>query len=223
MARRRSGRGHPRRWQGYVGQALTEFALVFPIFVLVVFSIILLGLAIFYQTEVTNAARQAARYAAIHSSTAQCPTNSWLPPQAPPLSYYVCDPPTSWPGMKTAARSAVWGLNASNLSVMACWSGYRDPGDPSSYDYPAIDPDTGNPNTFEQCTMAGTNPIDDESALTCPASNTTIADDKASDKPGGYVTVYTCYQWAPPMAGFVFIPSVVTIRAVVTEVIQQQQ
>jgi hypothetical protein len=197
---------------------MVEFALVLPIFALALLSVITLGLGIFYQAELTNAARQAARYAAIHSSTAQCPTTSWRTPQAPPLSYYACDPPTSWPGMKAAARSAVWGLDPNAVSVAACWSGYVDPGIPGSYDYPAAPP-----NVYAQCTMAGQNPITDQGALACPAPATVAGDDTASNRPGSDVTVYVCYQWTPPMAGFVLIPSTVTLRAVVTELVQRQQ
>ncbi len=69
------------------GQALVEFALVFPIVLLVIFGIIVFGLFIFYQQQLTNVAREAARFAAIHSSTALCPTSSWRDPQAPPTTY----------------------------------------------------------------------------------------------------------------------------------------
>lgn len=205
------------------GQALVEFALVIPLFLLALFSIITLGLAIFYQAELTNAARQAARYAAIHSSTAQCPTTSWLTPQAPPLSYYACDPPTTWPGMKSAARGAIWGLDTNAVTLAACWSGYRSPTDPNSYDYPAVDPVTGLANTYAPCTINGQDPISNQDAIPCPAPSTVAGDDKASDQPGSDVTVYACYTWTPPMAGFVLVPSTVTLRAVVSEVVQRQQ
>ncbi|HYK94734.1 MAG TPA: TadE family protein [Candidatus Dormibacteraeota bacterium] len=212
-----------RRRGAHRGQALVEFALVAPVFLLVLFSVIALGLAIFYQAEITNAARQAARYAAIHSSTAQCPTTSWLTPQAPPLSYYACDAPATWPGMKAAATNAVWGLAHSGMTLSACWSSYQAPGNPASYDYPAVDPVTGSPNTFAQCQIAGVDPVGAPNALSCPAAATTSADDKGSDKPGNYVTVYACYQWVPPLAGFILIPSVLNMKAVVTEVVQRQQ
>src|SRR4051812_1418798 len=88
------------------GQALTEFSLVIPFFLMLVFGVIVVGLIVFFQAELTNSARQAARYGAIHSSTSQCPTTSWVTPQAPPLSYYACDAPTSWTGMIQAGRSA---------------------------------------------------------------------------------------------------------------------
>jgi hypothetical protein len=213
-----------------LGQALAEFALVFPMFVLALFSVIVLGLFIFYQAEVTNAARQAARYAAITSSTAQCPTTSWLDPQAPPLSYVRCSPPPNWPGinalwpgMPATARNAVWGLDPNAVSISACWSGYRSPTDNSSYDYPATDPVSGVPNAYAPCTIAGQDPIDDQDSLACPAPATVLGDDTASDQAGSSVTVYACYLWRPPMAGFILIPSTVTIRAVVTEVVQRQQ
>ena len=228
------GRPGGRRWRpGRAergGQALVEFALVIPMFALVLFSVIILGLYVFYQAELTNAARHAARYAAITSSTAQCPTTSWLHPQAPPLSYYPCDPPSSWldpdpmrtAGAVLAARSAVWGLDPTEVTLAACWSGYSSDIE-GSYDYPAIDPETGKANTYTQCTIAGQNPITAQDVLACPAPATVIGDDTASDTPGNNVTVYACYRWTPPMASFLLIPSTITLRAVVTEVVQRQQ
>ena len=64
-------------------QALVEFALVFPLFLLVLVSIITFGLYIFYNQQLANAANEAVRYAAIHSSTAQCPTVSRINPIGP--------------------------------------------------------------------------------------------------------------------------------------------
>ena len=37
------------------------------------------------------------------------------------------------------------------------------------------------------------------------------------------VTAYACYQWSPPLAGFLLIPSTVTLRAVISEPIERQQ
>ncbi len=77
------------------GQALVEFALVFPMFVLALFSVIVLGLYVFYNQQLENAAREAARYAVTHSSSAQCPTVSRIDPigSIRPDSYYRCDAP----------------------------------------------------------------------------------------------------------------------------------
>ncbi len=59
---------------------MVELALAVPLFMVVLVGIIVLGIGVFYQQELTNVAREAARYAAIHSATAQCPTVSNLEP-----------------------------------------------------------------------------------------------------------------------------------------------
>jgi TadE-like protein len=232
--------GRPRR-----GQALVEFALVFPLFMLLLMSIITFGLYIFYNQQLSNAAREAARYAAVHSSTAQCPTVSRLdpPPQIKPKTYVnYCDPPPSWPHMADAARSKIWGMDPGQVSLTSCWSGYVD----ASKNYDAW-PATSPPNHFEPCTMRNSptsttaiDPRKDPSALGCPATTvgsstspaTADGDDKASDTAvdtsiGNHypttVTVYACFNWTPPMAGFVVIPNQITLRAVISEVLQRQQ
>jgi hypothetical protein len=229
-------------------QALVEFALVFPIFALVLFSIIVLGLYVFYNQQLDNAAGQAARYAAVHSSTALCPTVSQLiePVSLAPPTYSRCDPPdTGWPNMTSAARSAIWGMNPTQVSVTACWSGYVDAS--NNYDALPIDPTSGASNNFADCTMrdpsliqAPLNPKTNPGDLPCPATTVGSAlspakadgDDKASGIADAVatnqsypttVTVYACFKWTPPMAGFLFVPAQMTLRAVVTEALQRQQ
>src|SRR6266566_4373984 len=95
------------------GQALVEFALVFPLFVLLLMAIITFGLYVFYNQQLQNAAREAARFAAVNSSTAQCPVVSRINPIGPLLPgggpagpYSRCDAPElGWPKMTAAARS----------------------------------------------------------------------------------------------------------------------
>ena len=227
-----------RRGQRRSGQALVEFALVFPFFLLLLFTLISFGLYVFYNQQLTNAAREAARYAAVHSSTAQCPTVSRLDPpadlQPDSTSYHRCDAPEGgWPRLTSAARSSIWGMTPAQVSLAACWSGYVDPS--NNFDALPIAP-----NMFTDCTMNRVNPRTDPAALPCPAPVTigsavnpskADGDDKASNlaaAPGNAhypttVTVYTCFVWRPPMAGFVIIPNQITIRAVVTEALQRQQ
>ena len=74
-----------------------------PLFIVLLSGIVVtLGVGVFYQQQLTNAAREAARYAAIHSETSQCPTISRK--RAKPLpaagrfdldKYFDCDPPVS--------------------------------------------------------------------------------------------------------------------------------
>ena len=223
-------------------QALVEFALVFPIFLMVLFSIIAFGLYVFYNQQLQNAAREGARWAVTHSATAVCPVVSRLDPPSsllPPTSTYNrCDAPetgTGWPNMTAAARSKVWGMSPSSVSLAACWSGFVD----ASNNADAL---PAPPNVFTDCTINRINPKTNPASLDCPAPATIPSaisrtkadgDDKASDiaaalgpgatQYGTTVTVYACALWRPPMAGFVMIPSTIPIRAVATESLQRQQ
>ena len=102
----------PRRAEP--GQALVEFALVFPLFILVLFSLIVVGLYVFYNQQLENAAREAARYAVVHSATAQCPTVSRINPlktNRPETYTRNCDSPEAgWPKLTAAARSKIWAM-----------------------------------------------------------------------------------------------------------------
>ena len=206
------------------GQALAEFAIVFPLFVIVLFGIIVLGLGVFYQQQLNNAAREAVRHAAVSSAEAQCPTisnDAYLNP--PPFSWFACDTPAGgWPRMTAAAKRVLWALDTNDVSVSACWSSYHVPGDETKYDQEPIDPVTGIPNTLEPlCTYAKVET--DPASLACPPPPTTSADDRGTNLPGNLVTVYVCYNWRPPVSGVLFVPDQVTLRAVVTEVIHHQQ
>jgi hypothetical protein len=227
----------PDRLRGH-GQALVEFALVFPLFLILLFSIITFGLFVFYNQQLANAAREAARYAAVHSSTSQCPTVGQLDPilSLQSKKYFRCDAPElGWTRMTAAARSKIWGMAPNQVSLTACWSGYVDPAN----NYDAL---PTSPNTFANCTIRGVDPRTSPSSLACPALVTNPSgaappgqadgDDKASDIAVAVgndqpypttVTVYTCFQWRPPMAGFVIIPNQITLRAVITEALQRQQ
>jgi hypothetical protein len=232
--------------KGERGQTLVEMALAAPMFFMVLIGIIVLGIGVFYQQELTNVAREAARYAAIHSATAQCPTVSNLEPDPPPQSYYRCDPPdTNWPQMTSFARERAFGLPPDGILFSACWSGYwYDPnsdGDFSDADYdapPAALP-SGPPNPFRYCTIpsdvGGTivdvNPRTDPEQIRCtsPMPMTGVPNDMASSMSAfnsiiaNEVTVFACFNWAPPGAGFLLIPETVTLRAVITETLQYQQ
>lgn len=225
------------------GQTLVEFALILPVFTLVLGGIIVFGIGVFYQQQLANAAREAARYAAIHSATSQCPTRSWIDPALNRLpadfeltSYEDCDPPSlNWPEMTEHARAKVFGLNPGAVFFSACWSGYWDDHPTDYWDAPAIDPEDGTPNEFKECTIGGIDPRTNAGAITCPPPPTVDwtatpgdGDDKASNlafsgaTTTNQVTVYACYEWNPPLLSS-FTGGSVTMRAVVTEAMQHQQ
>ena len=216
------------------GQTLVETALVLPMFIMVITGIIVLGIGVFYQQQLSNAAREAARFAAIHSATALCPTEGSLQPDPPwPESYPEtgCDTKArGWPYMTASARDAVFGLPASAVHVAACWSGYQiasppaiDAPPPGTYDV------IGTINSvFAQCTIDGHTPMTDSGSIGCRAGLATVDEassisEKKERMVANTVTTYACYVWRPPLAGFLLIPSEVTLRAVATEPIQRQQ
>jgi hypothetical protein len=231
---RRPGRLSPR------GQSLVEFALVAPLLFLLLGGIFTFGIGVFYQQQLNNAAREAARYASIHSATSQCPTTSWITPALNRLpdtfeldTYGRCDPPDlRWPVMTAHARSKVFGIDSSQVHFAACWSGYWDD---DSHDAPAIDPGPPQvPNEFRPCTIGGVDPRTDSGSIACPPPLTVDGaipgdgDDKASNlafsnaSTTNQVTIYACYVWSPPFLSS-FTGGSVTMRAVVTEAMQHQQ
>jgi Flp pilus assembly protein TadG len=58
-----------RQGKGEDGQALVEFALVLPIFLLVLFAIVDFGMAFHAWITVTNSAREGARLGSVHASS----------------------------------------------------------------------------------------------------------------------------------------------------------
>lgn len=224
------------------GQAMVELALILPLFLMVVVGIITLGIGVFYQQQVTNAAREAARYAAIHSATAQCPTVSRLNPKSAfiPESYTRCDrPEDSWPAMTAESRLKVFGLPPAQVRIAACWSGYVEGGSPDApppnpapggYDLAGTGVLTPVDSTWSPCSIDGKDPSSQPEAIGCAANVHTTTVDTASalsEKAGvivaNQVTAYACFNWQPPMAGFLLIPQTVILRGVISEAIQRQQ
>jgi len=210
------------------GQTLVETALVMPLLVMFLVGIVAFGIGVFYQQQLNNAVREAARHAAIHSATHPfCSTASWLPPAAAVVDYEACDrPDNGWPEMRDAARNASFGLDRSGIHVSACWSGFwrMSGGVKVSAAYDERAPTPAAPDTqFFECHIGGIDPEAATSSLPCPAPPTTPSDDEASNMPGNHVTVYACYVWTPPLAGFLMLPETVTMRAVATEIIHQQR
>jgi hypothetical protein len=214
------------------GQALVEFALILPLFIMVLTGVIVLGIIVFYNQQLTNAAREAARFAAIHSASDPfCPVAGHLDPASPPLGYPPggCDTvAASWPQMTAFARSKVFGVNPANVMISACWSGWTLTGSPDAPppgDY--LPPLNRVDSTWSQCTIDGSDPTVNATPIDCAPGLVTV--DTASnvsetlDRPvANRVTAYACMEWSPPMAGFLLIPDTVTLRAVISEPIKRQ-
>jgi TadE-like protein len=108
MTRQRSPRPPAR------GQAMVEFALVAPMFFLLLFGIIEAGRFIFYYESLSGATREGARYAIVNgANTLGCPSG----PPAPGTS--ACD--TSGDRVVTRVRDAALGVPGTGISVERCW------------------------------------------------------------------------------------------------------
>ena len=105
------------------GQALLEFALILPIFVVAVLGMIDVGRAIWANNAVANAAREAARYAAVHggSQTNPCPVgppgeNTVIPQASASCPY----PSPSKDGIRETARQFLI-AGGSNVVITVCY------------------------------------------------------------------------------------------------------
>lgn len=106
---------HPRNLRRSKGQALAEFALVAPIFFLMLFSLIDFGRYVFYVQILNNAAREGTRYAIVHGSAS-------LNPSGPPESGTVSADPNG-DNVKAVVRNWAIGVvgNSTSLTVTPCW------------------------------------------------------------------------------------------------------
>jgi len=92
------------------GQALVEFALVLPVFLLIVFGVFDLGRAVYAYNTVANAAREGARVASVNQIVSSPDCNESKP---------VEDPSNAHWSVKTCAASSALalGVQASDVTV----------------------------------------------------------------------------------------------------------
>lgn len=99
------------------GQALAEFALVAPIFFLILFSIIDFGRYVYYVQILNNAAREGARYAIVHGSNG-------IPSSGPPAPGFTSSDPTA-ANVKAVAKTHAIGVVGS-AAVLQISADYPD-------------------------------------------------------------------------------------------------
>lgn len=116
------------------GQGLAEFALVLPVFVLLVLGVTDVGRVVWATTSLNSAAREGARFAIVHGGTAsgQCPVGPAGPDSNPdPVGTCLFPSPSKQYVYDAAAAATIAG--GSNVIVTACWgagcTGNTDTGD----------------------------------------------------------------------------------------------
>jgi hypothetical protein len=98
------------------GQALVEFAFVFPVIVLLAFGFIDVGRAVFSYNTLTNAARQAARTAAVNQLDPASP-GPWECDETRPIEN-PATPHWTWRGCAITAGSSI-GLKATDVTMIS--------------------------------------------------------------------------------------------------------
>lgn len=102
-------RSRRRRTERRRGQALAEFALVAPVFFLLLFGIIEAGRFIFYYETLNNATREGARYAIVNGENSFSPTG---PPHQP-----------SGDAVIARVRATAFGIPGGSILVTPTWGG----------------------------------------------------------------------------------------------------
>lgn len=100
------------------GQALVEFALVAPLFFLLVFAIIEAGRFILYYETLSNATREGARYAIVHGSNSSCPSGPMPPDWTAPLSACYDGSGTN---VIQRVKDSAFGLLGTSVAVVPTW------------------------------------------------------------------------------------------------------
>ncbi len=121
------------------GQALAEFALVAPIFFLILFSIIDFGRYVYYVQILNNAAREGARYAIVHGSLG-------IPASGSPFAPGTTNSDPSGANVKAVVRRHAVGVigNDAVLRISADWNAHNGRGQKVrvtvQYDFDSIIP-----------------------------------------------------------------------------------
>jgi TadE-like protein len=101
------------------GQAMVEFALVFPIFILLMVGMFDLGRVIWVNDTLATAAREAARFAIVHGAKSLCPVGPAPFGTVPDPSCLVSTSP-SRQAIKDVAQKWAAGTSA-NVTVSVCY------------------------------------------------------------------------------------------------------
>src|ERR1700692_623092 len=107
----RAGRSGWRKPPNERGQTYVEFALIAPCFLLLLFSIMWLSIAVYAYNYVSYGAREGSRYAAVHGTDSKQPV-------------------TTVDAVTTFVQNKTPGLNTSNLTVGTTWTPTATPGKP---------------------------------------------------------------------------------------------
>ena len=104
-----------------LGQAMVEFALIFPVFILLLVGMFDFGRVVWVNNTLATAAREAARYAIVHGSKSSCPVGPAPVGTVIPVADTTCPYPSPLrDGIKAVAQKWAAGTSAS-VTVHVCY------------------------------------------------------------------------------------------------------
>jgi Flp pilus assembly protein TadG len=107
------------------GQGLVEFALVLPVFLLLVFGMVDLGRGVWAMDAASHAASEAARFAIVHGGTGTDPSLCHVGPEAPGTTYsnpVTCPYSSGWKQMIVDVAKASAIASGGAATVTACYA-----------------------------------------------------------------------------------------------------
>lgn len=103
------------------GQAMVEFALVIPVFILLMVGLFDLGRVVWVNDTLATAAREAVRYAIVHGPTSACPVGPIASTADVPVASVSCPYPSpSRQAIKDVANKWAAGTS-SDVTVSVCY------------------------------------------------------------------------------------------------------
>jgi Flp pilus assembly protein TadG len=111
------------RRHGRRGQALVEFSLILPVFLVMMMGVIDVGRAIWAQNSLAAAAREGARFAIVHGGTAttKCPVGAPAETAIIPTADASCPYPSPSTQAIKDVVSAAANAGGTSLSVTVCY------------------------------------------------------------------------------------------------------
>jgi Flp pilus assembly protein TadG len=103
------------------GQAMVEFAIIFPVFILLLVGMFDFGRVVWVNNTLATAAREAARYAIVHGTKSACPVGPAAAGTVIPVAGTACPfPSPSRQAIKDVAQKWAAGTSAS-VTVHVCY------------------------------------------------------------------------------------------------------
>jgi Flp pilus assembly protein TadG len=123
------------------GAALVEAAIVYPVLFVLILGIVMVGIAVFRYQQVAHAAREGARWAAVHGYTYGQEGASATPTRTAATAADI---------FTNAIQPQIAGMQASGVTYSVSWTTGTSTSNKRTHNYVYTDPSTGQSSVREQ-------------------------------------------------------------------------